>query len=265
MGRWRIVNGLLVVIVALLGFEIARTWARALPPVQVPTTAAPGVVDPGSQPVHEKGRHGAEKAAARAQQAPAVLVAAITEKDLFDQSRHPPAPDEMKVDAAPPPVTKPPDNVTVVGVRIFGKDREVFVNDASATPAVGRRLRAGDQIAGYTIKAIEPTAVSLVSPSGDIVALPLTLDKGKGPGQPARAPTPARPPQAQAAQASPAAGAAGSSPAAGVAVKPATPAVPPAGAAAAPGQAQPRQLPTEVQQKLDQIRKQNEKRAGRRH
>jgi len=264
MRRWRIVNGLLVVIVALLGFEIARTWARALPALQVPTTGAPGVVDPGS-PVHEKGRRGAEKAAARAQQAPAVLVAAITEKDLFDQSRHPPAPDEMKVDATPP-VTKPPDNVTVVGVRIFGKDREVFVNDASATPAVGRRLRAGDQIAGYTIKAIEPTAVSLISPSGDIVALPLVLDKGKGPGpgQPARAPTPTRPAQAQAAQASPAAGAIGSSPAAGVAVKPATPAVPGA-AAAPPGQAQPRQLPTEVQQKLDQIRKQNEKRAGRKH
>src|SRR5262249_55003149 len=96
MGRWRIVNGLLVVIVALLGFEIARTWARALPAVQVPTTAR-GVVDPESQPVHEKGRRGAEKAAARAQQAPAVLVAAITEKDLFDQSRHPPTPDEVKV------------------------------------------------------------------------------------------------------------------------------------------------------------------------
>ena len=136
MGRWTIVNGLLGLIVMLLGYEIVRTWARGLPPV---TASAPAAV-PAPAP-HEKGKRGGDKAGGRgAQQAPAAMVALISDKDLFDVSRRAPAPDEVKTEAQAP-VTKPPDGVTVVGVRIFGKDREVFVNDATQNPAVGRRLR----------------------------------------------------------------------------------------------------------------------------
>src|SRR5262249_27599119 len=179
-----------------------------------------------------------------------------------------PAPDEVKAEAQVP-VTKPPDGVTVVGVRIFGKDREVFVNDATQNPAVGRRLRSGDQIAGYTVKGIEPTAVTLASPSGDPVVVPLTLDKGGKAGAPGGPPRPpGRPPQPGQAPASPAAGPQGASPAAGTpapvakpAVKPAVPGAP--AVAGAPAQAQPQQsLPAEVRQKLEQLR-QNDKRAGR--
>jgi len=270
MGRWTIINGLLIVIVLLLGFEIMRTWARGLPPIEVPP--APAAPAPAAAEPHEKGKRAAEKANARAQQTPATLVTAIVEKDLFDPSRHPPAPDEVKVEAAAP-VTKPPDGVTVVGVRIFGKDREVFISDASQNPAVGRRLRAGDQVAGYTVKAIDPTGITLLSPSGDPVSMALTLDKGKGgqpapgaPGMPVRPPiVPGRMPQPGGPPASPAAGPQGTSPAAGVAVRPATPPKvpvppPPVQPQAVPGQ--PQQLPAEVRQKLDQLR-QNEKRAGR--
>src|SRR5439155_13714397 len=106
MGRWTIINGLLAVIVLLLGFEIMRTWARGLPPIEVPP--APAAPAPAAGEPHEKGKRAAEKANARAQQTPPALVTAIVEKDLFDPSRHPPAPDEVKVEAAAP-VTKPPD------------------------------------------------------------------------------------------------------------------------------------------------------------
>src|SRR5262249_19632121 len=34
MGRWAILNGVLVVIVLLLGLQIARTWSRTLAPVE---------------------------------------------------------------------------------------------------------------------------------------------------------------------------------------------------------------------------------------
>jgi hypothetical protein len=274
MGRWTIVNALLGIIVALLGFEIVRTWGRGLPPVEVPASAA---VLPSAPASHEKGkRAAAEKAAARGQQTPAVLVAAIVEKDLFDPSRHAPSPEEAKVDSTP--ITKPPDNVVVVGVRILGRDREVFVNDGSQSPAVGRRLRTGDQVAGYTIKRIEATGVVLSSPSGDLVAMPLNLDKGKAatpprptPGRPAPAPAVARPgqPTPPTPTVSPALGPRGNSPAAGVPVAPPTPTPPPVPAVPAPavqpvpGQGPQGQLGTEARQKLDQLR-QNERRPGRR-
>jgi len=222
----------------------------------------------------EKGKRGrAEKAGALAQQTPAVLAAAISDKDLFDPSRRPPSPEDTT--AASVPVTKPPDNVTVVGVRIFGKgDREAFVNDGTQGGAVTRRLRVGDQLAGYTVKAIDRTAVTLTSPSGDVVSMPLTVDKGTA--QPAppgvqRPPTPGRPPQmpgrqpqpAGARVSSPAAGVQGPSPAAGVGGVPPVPTAPPR-AVPKPGVAAPAPgtLPADVRQKLEQL-KQNEKQMGR--
>ena len=272
MGRWTIVNAVLGIMVALLGFEIARTWAQRLPPVEVPAAGAPPAADPPAEPHEKGGKRGSDKNAARAPQTPATMVAAINEKDLFDPSRRPPSPEEVKVEVAP--VTKPPDNVTVVGVRIFGKDREVFMNDATQTPAAGRRLRLGDQIAGFTVKAIEPTGVVLTSPSGDTVSMPLTLDKSKSGAQPGQPGTPRttpvrttpRPQQAATTPSSPAAGSQTSSPAAGVAVKPpttATGARPGIATPPQPGQVQPsQQLPSQVLQKLEQLR-QNDKRPGR--
>jgi len=270
MRRWAIVNTLLGIIVALVGFEIARTWASGLPTdrhKEDVVAAPPGAAPPAAAPeAREKGkRTRVEKGGATAQQTPALLVTAISEKDLFDPSRHPPTVDETATAVAP--VTKPPDNVTVVGVRIFGKDREVFVNDASQNPAATKRLRVGDQVQGYTVKAIGPAAVMLASPSGDMVNMPLSLDKGKAqPSAPGPGPRPAvvaRPGQA-AQVASPAAGPQGPSPAAGVGVKPRAPAAPAApvpAMAPVPGSPTPAtaQLPSEVRQKLDQL-KQNDKR-----
>ncbi len=269
MRRWAIINTLLALMVALLGFEIVRTWARGLPPVEVPAAAPPPVDAP--EP-HDPGkRAGGDKAAARAQQTPEALVAAIVEKDLFDPSRRAPTVEEVRTEA-PPPVTKPPDGVTVVGVRIFGKDREVFVNDTTQGAAATRRLRAGDQVAGYTVKVIEATGVTLTSPSGDVVAMPLAVDKGRTPPA-VRGASPPRsaPGGGLGAATSPALGYQGSSPAAGVRPPPPPPAPPPA--VATPPQPVPppagqqnpqmQQLPSEVRQKLEQLR-QNDKRSGRR-
>jgi hypothetical protein len=267
MRRWAILNVLLGLIVMLLAVEIVRTWARALPPVEVqprePVAAAP-------HPKRDKGKRGGEKGAQHADQRPEVMIATIAEKDLFDPSRHPPS-----EEAKPEPVkeTGPPAGLTIVGVRIFGKDREVFVTDATQGGTQGnwqRRLRTGDQVAGYTIKSIEPTSVLLTSPSGDQVKMPLTIEKAKGaPAPPTPRPTPGRGAAAATAAAqpptSPAAGAQGASPAAGVGGKPAAPPVPPpqpgspppvppgAPAAQTPQPGQP-QLPAEVRQKLEQLR-----------
>ena len=276
MRRWAIVNTLLGIIVALLGFEIVRTWARGLPRGAPAESAASTVPAPPPAPEpHEKGKRGrGDKAGALAQQTPAMLVTAIADKDLFDPSRRPPSVEEA---TATPPIVKPPDNVTMVGVRIFGKDREVFVSDGSQGTAITRRLRIGDQIAGYTVKAIERSAVTLSSPTGDIMSMPLVVSSGKtqpvaprsptpGRPQPALPGRPAQPPAGQTA--SPAAGVQGPSPAAGLGGRPPVPAVPgapapgvPIPATAVPPSAQSG-LPGQVQQKLDQL-KQNDKR--RRH
>src|SRR5439155_454506 len=138
------VNTLLGIIVALVGFQIVRTWARGLPRGAPPESAASAAPAPAPEP-REKGKRGrGDKAVA--QQTPAMLVAAITEKELFDPSRQPPSVENTT--AASVPVTQPPDNVTVVGVRIFGKDREAFVTDGTQGQAVTRRVRPGRGVPG---------------------------------------------------------------------------------------------------------------------
>ncbi len=174
MRRWAIINTLLGVIVALLTLEIVRTWARALPTFEV----VPGVAPPEeTPPKREKGKRGAGDKAG-ADQGPVALVSVIAEKELFDPSRRPPSIEEAKVEVVKE--TGPPAGVTLVGVRIFGKDREVFLTDQSQGN-VQRRLRIGDQVVGYTIKAIDPTGVTLSSPSGDLVTMALVVEKGKAP------------------------------------------------------------------------------------
>jgi hypothetical protein len=151
----------------------------------------------------------------------------------------------------------PPQGVTIVGMRIVGHDREVFVTDASQGTQQ-RRLRVGDQVAGYTVKSIEAATVTLVSPSGDPVGMPLTLEKGKT-AAPAKPGAPGRPSPAAGVTANAVPGAA--SPAAGVPVAP--PAPPPGAKPAVAVPPKPatnpkvQQLPPEVRQKLDQL-KQND-------
>jgi hypothetical protein len=235
MRRWAIINTLLGAIVLLLGIQIVRTWARGLPSIEV----VPRV---SSEPRERPKR--ADKAGARGQaggQEAPTLVATIGEKDLFDPSRRPPS-EDARLDA--PVQAVPPPDVTVVGVRIVGRDREVFLIDKTQNNAQ-RRLRVGESIGSYTVKVIEPAAVTLASPNGEPVTMPLTIEKGKPPpavARPAPKPAPGGQPAGGAAMAAP-------SPAAGVQPKP-----PPTPAAApTPGRPNP-QLPDEVRQRLEQLR-----------
>jgi len=219
MGRWAILNGVLVLIVILLGLQIARTWSRTLPPVE---TVARGT-DPGAKDQDKPdGKTGGGRRAGgkrgpndKAEPQPTVLVTTIVNKDLFDPSRQKPS-EEVKPPA--PKEVGPPPNLTLVGVRMIGRDREILVTDAGQGNQQ-RRLRIGDQLGGYTLKTIQPSRVTLAAASGDVVTLTLAVDKTPG-GAPAGVPpkpgaVPPRPGQPAGAPAgSPAAGV--TSPAAGV-------------------------------------------------
>lgn len=268
MRRWTIINAILGLLVALLAVEIAGTWARALPPVEVSPRAPAPPAEGEKRPKGKRG--GAEN---RGEVLPPAMVAAISQKDLFDPSRQA-ATEEVAAPVAKAP--EPPPNVTVVGVRIFGRDSEVFVVDASQGNQQ-RRLRIGDQVGGYTVKAIDATGLTLASPSGDEVSMALAIEKGKTP--PARTSSPTGRPPAHVPPPSPAAGPQGTSPAAGVPVKPPPPAqslMPkptpgqpqPTPAVTPPATGQPpppgANLPADVQQKLEQLRhREPRSRAGR--
>jgi len=226
MGRWAILNGVLVVIVLLLGLQIALTWGRALPPVEMATRQTDPPPKPEGKPDGKAGgtrRGGKRGGPERPEQQPTVLVATIVNKDLFDPSRQKPS-EEVK--AAPVKEVGPPPNLTLVGVRMIGGDREVLVTDA-AQANQQRRLRIGDQVGGYTLKTVDPARVTLASAAGETITLSLAVDKSGG-GAPKLpgAPMPPRPGQ-------PAPGGVPPSPAAGI--QP-----PAAGIAVPPGGAQPR-------------------------
>jgi hypothetical protein len=207
MGRWAILNAVLALILLLLGLQIARTWGRTLPPVEVAarqpdaSPKAEGKPDGKGGGTRRGGKRGAPE---RAEQQPAALVSTIVNKDLFDPSRQKPS-EEVK--AAPVKEVGPPPNLTLVGVRMIGGDGEILVTDA-AQANQQRRLRVGDQVGDYTLKSVSASRVTLASAGGETITLTLAVDKsGGGVPKPPGSPTPPRPGQpASAVQPSPAAG-----------------------------------------------------------
>ena len=212
MGRWAILNGVLVVIALLLGLEIARTWGRSLPPVEIgarpadPPTKGDGAGDgKAGEGKGGNARRGGKRANEKPPAVqPATLVTTIVDKDLFDPSRQK-ATEEVK--APPPKEAPPPPGLTVVGIRILGdRDSEAFITDASQANQQ-RRLRIGDEVGGYTVKSIQPSRVTLASATGDKITLNLAVDKSGASGTPGKPGAPPRPGQpATANAASPAAG-----------------------------------------------------------
>lgn len=275
MSRLAFINGLLGVILIVLGVGIWTTWARSLPPEPVVERTPP--VKPATESRGGKGKRGAPDKNVPAVLPPAALVTAIVEKDLFDPSRQKQTEEAAKVQAVAKE-TGPPPGVSVVGIRILGKDREAFVTDQSQGTQQ-RRLRVGDQVGGYTVQQIGASVLTLTSPSGDPVTMALNVDKGHTGATPTKpgppmSPRPGQPGVGQpAAGMSPAAGAqTAPSPAAGIGAKP--PALPvgipprPPGAPTAapmPGQAIPPaavsaaaqaagRLPPDAQEKLDRLK-----------
>jgi len=279
MSRLAFVNGLLGVILVVLGIGIWTTWARSLPPEPVIERTPVGKTASEPRGGGGKNKRGAPDKGAAAALPPPALVSAIVERDLFDPSRQKATEETAKVTAVPRE-TGPPPGVTLVGIRILGKDREALMTDQSQGTQQ-RRLRVGDQVGGYTVQQIAASSLTLTSPSGDPVTMALNVEKGHGgtpakPGAPGVPPRPGQPPQ-PAGPASPAAGnLTAPSPAAGVGAKgapplsPRPPGVPPAAANPVPGQPpqaavmggavpQPGQLPPEVQEKMNELKH----RAGR--
>ncbi len=286
MGRWAILNGVLVVIVLLLGLQIAWTWNRTLPPVEVASRQADAPSRPeGKGEGKPEGKGGGRRAgkrggAEKVEQQPAVLVTTIVNKDLFDPSRTK-AVEEVKAPA--PKEIGPPPNLTLVGIRMVGRDREAFVTDA-AQGNQQRRLRVGDQVAGYTLKSVQPSRVSLASATGETLTLTLALEKSGGAPKPPGTPSaPPRPGQPAAPVPSPAAGvqppppvpppavAGGQPPGTGVqprlprAARPGAPGVPPnpgavpqpgvaPGMPGAPAPAINPNLPPAVRERLEQLK-----------
>jgi hypothetical protein len=175
IGRWTVLNGVLVAIVVLLGLQITRTWMRTVPPLRVPVAAGAGELaarrDPKVKaPLARDGKTEED-------------VVLITSMDLFDQSRQPVG---AAGSTAPAPVeVPPPTGIDVVGIRLLSGDEEAFIRDASQQNGQ-RRVREGDEVAGYTVQAINPTNVELGNATGQTVTLWLQLAPSGGakPGAP---------------------------------------------------------------------------------
>jgi type II secretory pathway component PulC len=192
MKRFRLINIVLLLLIALVVWRTISVWRRGVPQVQARMDApgrAPGdsLPGPGRKPALPQ------------------MVAVIAEKDLFDASRK--APEVAQ--PAPERTPTPPPTLKLSGVLVVGGEREAVLTDmAQGNRQI--RMREGEDISGYKVSKITADEISLVSGSGEEVTLSLQIDKTKGPhkgfgpgGKPVAHPPPAqaRPQQAQAAPA----------------------------------------------------------------
>ena len=229
MKRLLIVNVVLLVIAVGLIAQIAMLWWRAEP-----------AIEPAA-PKQAKQAPVAARAPVR-RPPPADVADKIAAKDLFDPTRAP-APVEGTVTTEEPvkPLT-----LALMGVMVAAGERQVLVKDQAQPKPIW--LREGEQIGGYSVARIEPTAVVMASPTGDEIRLMINVEKGKPGAAPPTGPAGVQP-QPTAVMAPPRppgpAGAAGApSPAA-------TPARPRRGAAGA-----------DIKEKIERLREEARRRRG---
>jgi hypothetical protein len=198
IGRWTVLNGVLLAVVLLLGVQIARTWMRTVPPMRTPPP------EQAETPRRETKKRVVAERTERTDE----MVALITNQDLFDASRQAIGSGPLTVAEVPPPT-----GIELVGIRLLGGDQEALIRDQSQQNAQ-RRVRAGDEVAGHTVQAINATNVELLNPNGQAVTLWLQLAPSAAkpgvpgrPGVPAPAPRPGgvapAPPRPAAAVATP--------------------------------------------------------------
>jgi hypothetical protein len=160
--RFRILNVILLALIALAAWRTVGVWRRGVPERPVAEDAggrniADLPVPPRTPPLPQ-------------------LVAVIADKDLFDQSRKPPEEAAPVVAATPAP---PPPTLKLAGVIFVGSQREALLVDA-AQGNKQLRMREGEELSGYKIGKIESEQIALIGPSGEQTIVPMLIDKAAG-------------------------------------------------------------------------------------
>ena len=174
MRRVLILNLFLLTIVAVLTMQIVRLWWW------------------GSEPVVEAGTPKETKAQkldlpkVDRRPPPPNLATQIADKDLFDQSRTGVEPGAVQAAAAPTEPVRPL-TLVLLGVSGGGPEREALVKDQ--TQPKPQWLRQGEEVGGYKLGRIDPTAIVMVGPGGEEVTLVINVEKAKV-GQPGQPPVP---------------------------------------------------------------------------
>lgn len=180
MKRFRLLNVLLLALIALAGWRTVDVWRR-----QAPVGDAGGEARPldSLPPVPRR---------------PSIpqVVNVIAQQDLFDASRKEGDSEDTPTPEATPP---PPPTLKLSGVLFVGLEPEAVLTD-SAQGNKQIRLRVGEEISGYKVDRISTETIALVSGTGEEVVLPLLIDttkRGQGAFGPGGRPTPqaARNPQ----------------------------------------------------------------------
>jgi hypothetical protein len=174
--RFRVLNVILVALIALAIWRTVDVWRRTPPEIPDHADAPAAAPDPAPAPARR----------------PALpqLVTAITDKDLFDISRQAPS---VAPGPAPEQTPQPPPTLKLSGVIAVGEYREaVFIDTNQNNKQI--RMREGEEISGYRITEIKPLQVSLVNGTGDNVTLDLVLDTSKAPPGKAAGPAGVAPP-----------------------------------------------------------------------
>jgi hypothetical protein len=178
--RFRILNLVLIALIALAAWRTVDVWRRTPPQVPARSDAPAPVIDQVAPP-------------ARRPPVPQ-LVAAITDKDLFDVSRQAPS---AASGPTPEQTPAPPPTLKLSGVIFVGSHREAVLIDINQNNKQ-IRMREGEEIGGYKVAKIGTQQVSLVSSSGDEVTLDLLIETAKRPGVRAAGPAGLATPQPRA-------------------------------------------------------------------
>jgi hypothetical protein len=157
----RLLSLILLAAIGVVGWRVYTTWsATETLPTSGGRRTAPGLDLPSTARTPP----------------PPKLAANITARDLFDESRRPPATEVVSSEPLPPP------NVELIGVLIVGPEPEALVKDTTQGDNLLHVFK-GDDVGGYTVSKITATEVVLTSPAGEEVPLPLPLNRGAPPAK----------------------------------------------------------------------------------
>lgn len=166
MRRVLVLNILLLLVIAGLLFQIVSLWWAREPDAEV---AAPREAKAQKLDLPRVDRR----------PPPPNLSTQIADKDLFDQSRTGVQPGTVAATVPTEPVR--PLTLVLLGVSGAGPEREALVKDT--TQPKPQWLRQGEDVGGYKVGRIDPTAIVMVGPDGQETTLVINVEKAKV-GQP---------------------------------------------------------------------------------